>query len=68
MVVDQSDAPAVRGESLVSIVDPQVQTEFGARCKHPIGLIRTFRNEIVDENGSVTFGPIENEWRLLLYF
>jgi len=68
MIVNQSDAAAMRGEASVGIVNTQVQAELSTRGEHPVWFVRAFRNEIVDQDGRVTLSSIKNERRLVFHF
>src|ERR1019366_10008713 len=57
---------AVGGETPVCVVVAQVEAELGARGEHAIGLVGALRNEIVDEDPGITFGPVHGEGRLAL--
>ena len=60
-VVDEAQAPAVRGEAGVGVVDAEVEAELGTRGEHAVGLVGAFADEVVDEDAGVGFGAVEGE-------
>src|SRR5262245_57564934 len=66
LIFDQSRAAAVRSESLVGVVNAQMQPELGARGEHAIGLVGSLADEVVNQNRGVSFGAVENQRRLAL--
>ena len=60
-VVDEAERAAVRSETLVGVVDAEMQTELGARGEHAVRLVGAFADEVVDEDAGVGFGAIEGE-------
>src|ERR1035438_7848414 len=66
-IVDQSDAASMRSKPAVGVVDAQVQAELRARGEHAVRLVRPLADEIVDEDGGVGLGAVEDQWRLALH-
>ena len=64
LVRHQARPAANRGQSLIGIVDSQVQTEFGARREHPVRLVSTLGDQIVNQNSGIALGSAEDH-RLL---
>src|SRR6266850_686855 len=64
---DQANAAAVGSEAAVSVVDPQMEAELGARREHAVGLVRALGNEVIDQDRGVCLGAVEDEWRLALH-
>src|SRR5215469_18805790 len=54
-------------EAAIGIIDAQVQPELGTRREHAIRLVRSLADKVVDEDGCVGLGAIENQRRLTLY-
>ncbi len=57
----------MRRKPAIRIVNAQVQTKFGPRSEHPVGLVRPLGDEVVDQNCRVSLGAIENQRRLSLH-
>ena len=49
----QSDLLGDRRQTVICIVDPQVQPVFGPGGEHPVRLVRALRDEIVDHDPDV---------------
>ena len=59
---DATERDAFAGETLIGVVGAQLQTIFGARREHAVGLADAARHEIVDHHADVGFGAIENDF------
>src|SRR2546427_3412407 len=68
IIRDQANAAAVGSEAAVGIVDPQMQSELGARGEHAVGLVRALRDQVVNQDRGVGFRPVEDKRRLALHF
>src|SRR5579862_3516799 len=44
-----------------------MQAKLRPRSEHAVGLVRSLRDQIVDEDRGVRFGAIEDQWRLSLH-
>ena len=66
-VGDQAYSAAVRRQAAIGVVDAQVEAEFGSRGEHPIRFVGALRDQVVDQDGGVSFGAVQNQRRLLLY-
>src|SRR5262245_58129394 len=60
----KTDVVSQGRQSFVSIIDPQMQPELGARGEHPVRLVRPLADQIIDQDSGVALGPPHHE-RLL---
>src|SRR5215469_11912674 len=67
-VIDQSNPATVWREATIGVIDAQMQAKLGPRGEHPIRFVCSLADEVIDEDGGVGFGAIENQRRLALYF
>ena len=67
-VRNQAELASVRSEPAIGVVDSELQAKLRSRSEHPVRLVRAFANQVVDENRSVAFRAVEDEWFLTLNF
>ena len=65
-VIDQADRPAEPGQSEVGVVAPEQEPVLGATGEHPVRLIDSSGDEVVDQDADVPLRAIDMEWRLAL--
>src|SRR5579871_2584487 len=63
-VAGQSDLATGGCEALGSVVDAEVEAELGPGGEHPIGLVRAFGHQIIDQDARVTFRAAQYHWIL----
>src|SRR6266849_10852124 len=66
LIADQSHAPAMRREALVGVINAQMQAKLGARGKHAVRLVGSLADQVVNQDGGVSLGAVENQRRLAL--
>ncbi len=64
-VVDQSDLPAQLGEPQVGVVVPEHQPILGAAGEHPIRLVDSAGDQVVDQDADIRPRAIEDQRRLV---
>src|SRR5690242_16156204 len=60
IVCDEANAPADGRETFISVVDSQVQPKLSPRSEHPVRLVRTFSNQIVDQDSDIPVCSLQN--------
>ena len=57
--------PASRADwsqTIVGIIDPQVQPKLSPRRKHAVGLVRALADQVVDQNPCIAVSSPEDDW------
>src|ERR1035437_7769123 len=66
-IVNQADAASVWSKPAGGVVNAQMQPELRPRGKHAVRLVRPLADEVVDEDGGVGLGAVEDQRRLALH-
>src|SRR6185312_14737487 len=67
-IANQPHATTMWSQPAIGVVNPQVQPELGARCKHAVRLVGSLADQIINENRSVGFRAVQYQRRFTLYF
>ena len=61
LVVDQADRAAELGQAEVGVVAPEQQAVLGPAGEHPIRLVDSSGDEVVDQDADVTLRSVDDE-------
>ncbi len=59
LLADTANIDTKRRQTLISVIRPKREPEFGTRCEHAIGLADTARGEIIDHHPDIALRPAE---------
>src|SRR5581483_402883 len=62
-VADQTDTAPDRCQAFIRVVDSEMESEFSPGGEHPVRLVGTLRDQIVDQNAYIALGPPDDHLR-----